>query len=121
MNLPDSDWGIPDQWAFLANPFSSLLLYLVLAICLFVIARKERDELAVLAFIPLANLYLLTRLADRDWWWLILYLIPCVNYVVFIMDWWRILEKRGRSGWWAVAMIIPCFALITPIVAATGD
>jgi hypothetical protein len=37
------------------------------------------------AIIPIYNIYVLLEIVGRPWWWLILFIIPCVNFVVAII------------------------------------
>lgn len=37
------------------------------------------------AIVPVYNLYLLTKMAGREWWWMLLLLIPFFNIIVGIM------------------------------------
>ena len=66
------------------------------------IANKTGTENAWLAWIPLANVYLLCKVADKPGWWLVLFLIPLVNIVVSVIVWLVVAEKRGKGGVWGV-------------------
>jgi hypothetical protein len=37
------------------------------------------------AIIPIYNIYVLLEIVGRPWWWLILFIIPCVNFVIAII------------------------------------
>ncbi len=37
------------------------------------------------AIIPIYNLYIITKIAGKEWWWLLLLLIPIVNIVIVII------------------------------------
>jgi hypothetical protein len=37
------------------------------------------------AIIPIYNLYILTKIAGRPWWWLLLFLVPIVSLVIAII------------------------------------
>ncbi len=37
------------------------------------------------AIIPIYNLYILTQIAGRPWWWLLLMFIPFVNFIIAII------------------------------------
>lgn len=37
------------------------------------------------AIIPFYNIYVLTQIVGRPWWWMLLCLIPCVNIVIIII------------------------------------
>ena len=37
------------------------------------------------AIIPIYNVYILLKIAGRDWWWLLLMIIPFVNIIVWLI------------------------------------
>jgi hypothetical protein len=37
------------------------------------------------AIIPIYNLYILTKIAGRPWWWMLLFLVPIVSIVIAII------------------------------------
>ena len=48
--------------------------------------------------IPIYNLYILLKIAGRPGWWLLLYLIPIVNFVIGIMVAIDIAKSFGQGG-----------------------
>lgn len=96
----------------------SVAMYLVIAFSLYTIANKKGVENSWFAFIPILNLYLMTQVAGKDWWWMLLMLIPCANIVVFIILCMGIAEAAGKPSWWGILMGLPCVNLIAwPMVA----
>ena len=73
------------------DDFGGILILLIgIALCIFVIislwkvfVKAGHPGWGVL--IPIYNVYLLLQIAGRPAWWLILYLIPFVNFVVGII------------------------------------
>jgi len=49
------------------------------------------------ALIPIYNTYLLIKIAGRPGWWLLLYLVPIVNFVVALLVAIDIAVKFGKS------------------------
>ena len=72
-----------------------------------VIARKTNTEYSWLAWIPLVNIYLLWRMADRPTWFLFLLLIPYVNLVVVVLMWMDVSDHRLGVGWLGILSVIP--------------
>lgn len=76
-----------------------IVIYVYIAYTLMVIANKTNTENSWFAWIPILNLYLMCKIADKPGWWLILFLIPLVNIVIAIIVWMKIAEKMGnRAG-----------------------
>jgi len=72
------------------------------------IAQKVGVDLAWLAFVPIANLYILVKCAGKPGWWLILMLIPLVNIVIWLLVSLGVAHQRGKSALWGVLFFIPC-------------
>ena len=65
------------------------------------------------ALIPIANIFLVLKLAAKPMWWFILYIIPIVNIVVNVLVWIAICENRGKPGWWGVLIsLVPIANII---------
>ncbi|MDD5311564.1 MAG: DUF5684 domain-containing protein [Dehalococcoidia bacterium] len=99
----------------------ALVCYIWMAICLQKIAQKTNTPNGWLAWIPIANIYLMCMIAQKEWWWLLLCLIPYVNIVIIIILWWKIAEIRGKPGWFALLMLVPIANLIIPGIIAFSD
>jgi uncharacterized membrane protein YhaH (DUF805 family) len=85
------------------------------------IANKTGTTNAWLAWIPIANIYLMCKVAGKPGWWLILFFIPIVNIVINIIVWMKISEARNKPGWLGILMIIPFVNLIIPGILAFAD
>ncbi|MGZ4963314.1 MAG: DUF5684 domain-containing protein [Limisphaerales bacterium] len=55
--------------------------------------------------IPIYNLYCLIKIAGKEWWWLLLFLVPLVNIVVAIMLVVAISKNFGKGGGFAAGLI----------------
>lgn len=95
-----------------------IVLYLYSAYCLYHIAKKTNTENEWLAWIPLANIYLMVKIARLPVWLLLGFLlapIPWLNLLTIVLIgyiWWKIAEERRRPGWWGLLMIISPLNLI---------
>ena len=108
-------------------------IYVYAALALMTVAKRLGDKQPWLAWIPVANLVLMARLAKMHWWpvllllsllivWIpvigqALYIISIVTLSVFGVIWlWKICEARKRPGWWAILIIIPLFGSIWMLI-----
>ncbi|MBM4447510.1 MAG: hypothetical protein FJ023_09265 [Chloroflexi bacterium] len=98
-----------------------LAAYVWSALCLHIIAKKTNTPNEWLAWIPIANIYLMCKVADKPGWWTILFFIPLVNIVIFIIVWMGIAEARRKPSWLGILMIIPLVNLIIPGILAFSD
>ena len=55
--------------------------------------------------IPIYNLYCLIKIAGKEWWWLLLFLVPLVNIVLAVMLVVAISRNFGKGGGFAVGLI----------------
>jgi len=108
--------GLPN-WTFL-GPFPGLAVYVWLALTLHIIANKTDTPYAWLAWIPIANLYLMCKVAGRSGWWTLLFFIPLLNIVIGIIVWMGIAEARHQPSWLGILMIVPIANLVIPGVLA---
>lgn len=118
-----------------ANIFATILIILlpVLVLTIFsayiytslaymAIAKKTGTRPAWLAWIPIANLYLISKMARMHWWPILLILAMIVPILgifamaalsVYVFIWhWKIFERMDRPGWWALTLLISGLGLI---------
>ena len=55
--------------------------------------------------IPIYNLYCLIKVGGKEWWWLLLFLVPLVNVVIAIMLAIAISRNFGKGGGFAAGLI----------------
>ena len=104
------------------NIIFGIALYIWMAICLQTIAKKTNTPNGWLAWIPIANIYLLCMIAGKAWWWLLLCFIPLVNIVIITILWWKTCEARGKPGWWSLLIIfVPVVDFVMLGVTAFSD
>ncbi len=80
------------------NSFWGLAVYVWLALTLYIIANKTDTRTSWLAWIPIANLYLMCKVAGMSGWWTILFFIPLVNIVLGIIVWMGIARARNQPS-----------------------
>jgi hypothetical protein len=98
-----------------------LAFYAYLSLALQTIATKTNTENAWLAWIPIANVFLMLTIAKKPLWWFILFLIPLVSIVIAILVWMGVAEARGKPNWWGILLIVPVVGLIVPGYLAWSD
>jgi len=97
---------------------TGLAVYIYTAIALMTIAKKTKTRNPWLAWIPIANFYLLTQIAKQNGWWTLILLATLVPFgnlaVAGISVWlfWIIAEKRKFPGWISLLMLVPILNLV---------
>ena len=99
----------------------SLAPYIWLALCLYIIANKTNTPNGWLAWIPIANIYLMCKVAGRPGWWTLLYFVPLVDIVIGIIVWMGIAKARYKPDWLGILMIIPILNFVIPGILAFSD
>lgn len=101
-----------------------LACYIFFAYCLARLAKKMAMPFGssfVWALIPIANIFLLLKLAAKPYWWFILFIIPIVNIVIAIIAWMAISERLGKPGWWGIVIgLVPIANIILFLMLVFG-
>jgi Family of unknown function (DUF5684) len=90
------------------------IAFIVLSIaglwCVFVKAREEGWK----AIIPIWNTLVLLKVIGRPWWWILLFLIPIVNIVIWIIVANDLSKSFGRGVGTTIGLIFlePIFVMI---------
>jgi hypothetical protein len=98
-----------------------VVLYVYMAYSFMVIAKKTNTQNPWLAWIPIANVFLMLMIAKKPLWWFILLLIPFVNIVIAIILFMKIAEAVGKPSWVGILMIIPIVNIFIPGYLAFSD
>jgi len=98
-----------------------LAIYVYMALALQTIANKTGTQNAWLAWIPLANAFLMLDIAKKPLWWFVLFLIPLVNIVIVVMVWMGIAQAVRKPEWWGILTIVPLANLVVPGYLAWAD
>ncbi|MBW2997289.1 hypothetical protein KY349_03040 [Candidatus Woesearchaeota archaeon] len=104
-----------------------LAVYVYFALALMFIAKKKNTKNAWLAWIPIANVYLMTQVAGVPAWWTLAVLLPIIPFigglammVVMVYLWWKIAEAIGKPGWWGILLIVPIVNFVIIGIMAWG-
>jgi hypothetical protein len=99
----------------------ALACYVYFALAVQTIADKTATPNSWLAWIPIANAFLMLSIAKKPLWWFLLFLIPLVNIVMAVIVWMAIAEARQKPNWWGILTIVPLAGLIVPGYLAWAD
>ena len=91
-----------------------VIFYAYMALCLQTIAKKKNVENSWLAWIPIANVYLMCLIGGKPAWWVILVFIPLVNIIIAVLLWMEIAGVMGKPKWLGILMIVPIANFVVP-------
>jgi hypothetical protein len=57
------------------------------------------------AIIPIYNFYVLLKIVNKPWWWILLLLVPFVNIVIGIWTINLLSKSFGKNEWFTVGLI----------------
>lgn len=86
--------------------FLAIPIYIYWAFAYMIIAQKLKYKKPWLAWVPIANLFLLPILAKKEWQWGFLLLVPIINSVFIVLWTWQIYERRKYPGWLSLVPIL---------------
>jgi peptidoglycan biosynthesis protein MviN/MurJ (putative lipid II flippase) len=109
-----------------------LIVYIYMALCLMFIAQKTNTAYPWLAWIPVANVFLMAMIAKKPWWWALImvlaygiaaavlnsgagwlgWILYIVGIIFTILIWIGICQARNRPRWWVVLLFIPIINLV---------
>ncbi|MBL7148417.1 MAG: hypothetical protein ISS82_06325 [Nanoarchaeota archaeon] len=92
-------------------------IYVYYALAWSTIAKKLKYKKPWLAWIPVAQLFLIPILAKKKWAWGFMFLVPIANIVFCIIWTWKVFERRKYPGWLSLSIIIPKVGGILYLIA----
>ncbi len=110
LNAPDAAGIVAASGA---SSFFGLLIGLLMIIALWKIFTKAGEE-GWKSIIPIYNTIVLLKIAGRPWWWILLLLIPFVNFIVLIVVMNDLSKAFGHGLGFTLGLIFlsPIFYLI---------
>lgn len=85
----------------------AIVLYAFFSYTLMVIGQKLSVPNAWLAWIPIANIWVMCRAAGKPGWWVILFFIPLVNLIFALWVIFAIPPRLGKSRWLGLLIFLP--------------
>jgi hypothetical protein len=75
---------------------------------------EKAGEAGWKSIIPIYNIIILLKIVGRDWWWVLLMLIPIVGFIIWIIVALDLAKVFGKGTGFAIGLIFltPIFALI---------
>lgn len=100
-----------------------VVIYVYLAFTLMILARRLAAPHMWMAWVPIANMYLMTKMANLPWWWVLGFFIPFINFFIAGYVWSEIGKKFGKPWWVGGFVCLPLIGLIVPgyLVFTTGS
>lgn len=95
----------------------AIVLVLVLLILVGFIAGmwmmfEKANQPGWAALIPIYNTYVMLKVAGRPGWWLILYIVPIINWIVPLLVLWDIARNFGKGELFSVVTVLLGFPLV---------
>jgi hypothetical protein len=94
-----------------------IALYVLLFVGWWMIFTKAGEE-GWKAIIPIYNVLVLLKIVGREWWWIILMLIPLVGFVIWILIALDLAKSFGRGTGFAIGLIV--FPYIFSLILGFG-
>jgi len=127
--ITESDYDIPSEAAAGAAVamgaamiflfIFSIAVYVYSALCLQFIAKKTNQGPVWMAWVPVANLFLMAKIAGIPYTWLFIFLAGFIPYIGALVSmgfagyiWWKISEARGKPGWIGILCVLPLISLV---------
>lgn len=86
-----------------------VFLWVVIAYVLYALAYfgifKKAGKPTWAAFVPIYNLIVLLEVVGRRVWWILLFLIPIVNFVIFIIVMYDLSKSFGHGGGFTIGLV----------------
>jgi hypothetical protein len=110
-----------DATIITAAVVAGVILYVYTAFCFRRIAKNLRVKPSWFAWIPILNIYLWCKICGKGVLWTVLFFIPVVNLVIFVMLCLKLAHACGRSRLYGVLLILPIADLVVLWVLAKGE
>lgn len=98
-----------------------IAVYIYSALAMMAIGKKLKYKYSWLAWIPVANISMILQMGGFGWAWVFLILIPILGWIplwiLMIIAYWRIFEKRKYPGWLS---LIPLAAFVPYLGTLAG-
>lgn len=85
----------------------AVLFYVYNSVCLQKIAQKTNTPFSWFSWLPIANVFLMFMIARRSFWWILLLLVPFVNFILILIVWMEISKARNKPAWLGILMVLP--------------
>lgn len=97
-----------------------LVFHVVMALALWKMANRTKEEPKWFALVPILNIALFMKLAKKPLWWVILLFIPLVNIVTIVVATMALCARFGVNKWWGLVSLISPLNLVLYLYLAFG-
>ena len=105
-SLTEEEKALSNKIILFASIFG-LVVYVFTSFCLMKIADKLEIPNSWLAWIPIAQIWVMVRAAGKPGWWLILFFIPLVNFVIGLIVFFSIPTRLNKSSLYGLLLFVP--------------
>jgi hypothetical protein len=105
-SLTEEQKALADKILLFAGTFG-LVAYIFTSFCLMKIADKLDIPNSWLSWVPIAQIWVMVRAAGKPGWWLILFLIPLVNFVIGLIVFFSIPTSLNKSSLYGLLLFVP--------------
>ena len=109
-SLAEDEKAIINKIILFASIFG-LVVYVFTSFCLMKIADKLSIPNSWLAWIPIAQAWVMVRAAGKPGWWLILLFIPLVNIVIALIILFAMPVNLGKSSLYGLLPFVPVLGI----------
>jgi hypothetical protein len=95
-----------------------IAVYVLLAIGWWMAFQKAGEE-GWKALIPIWNVIVILKIVGREWWWILLMLIPIVGFIVWIIVALDLAKSFGRGVGFGIGLIV--FPYIWSLILGFGS
>jgi hypothetical protein len=82
-----------------------IAIYILTALPFYLIFKKAGRDDAWAAFVPIYNFYVLLKVIGRPGWWLVLLIIPIVNFIILIIVYYDLSRSFGHGVGFTIGLI----------------
>jgi hypothetical protein len=108
--LLQDDAAATGALAALVGLGSVFLIFYLLIVVVFIVGMwkvfTKAGQPGWAAIVPIYNAYILTQIAGRPGWWVVLMLVPLVNFVIYIMLAIDIAKSFGQGAAFGVILLV---------------
>lgn len=98
----------------LSQVVGGVVLYVYFAVATMLLAQRLSTPNAWLAWVPVANLFLMVKMAGLEWWWTLGFFVPFANIFIAAYVWSEIGKKLGKPWWMGLLVVIPLVGWLMP-------
>jgi len=80
----------------------AVLSLILLGFPLWKMSERTKDEPRWFAWVPFLNGLLMLKIARKPMWWILLFLVPLVNFVMLILLSMALCERFRVNKWWGL-------------------